>query len=207
MDGMETQLDSGAGLFELALRGMGAAATRQGGISARDLSVLLAVAARGRAEWSAAELARELGVPALDVSLGLERARRVGLMDAEKRRVLKEPLLEFLVHGLRYVFPAEVGARCRGFATAQLAGRYVWPAREGDSSGRALPPLDAAAARAADGNSASFSVLWTFCASVTSGNARSRCGNSPAGSTHLRNLQDLTAADPAGTLRVSDVVV
>jgi hypothetical protein len=89
-------------------------------------------------------------LPALDVAMGLERARRVGLMDEDKHRVLKEPMLEFLVHALRYVFPAEIGASCRGFATAQLAGRYVWPSREGDTTGRALSPLDAAAALAAD---------------------------------------------------------
>ena len=151
---MEAAIDAETELYELALRDVGAgpsAATRQGGITARDLTILLAVAAKGRAWWRAAELARELDVPALDVGLGLERARRVSLVDEEKRRVLKEPLLEFLVHGLRYVFPAEIGPPCRGFATASLAGRYVWPARDGDSSGRALTPLDATAARAADG--------------------------------------------------------
>ncbi len=56
-------------------------------------------------------------------------------------------MLEFLVHALRYVFPAEMGPACRGFPTAPLAGRFVWPARDGGASGRALTPLDAAAAR------------------------------------------------------------
>lgn len=140
-------------LYDLAVRDFGArgpAPTRSGGVSGLDLAALLAVVAKGRSPWRTADLARELDAPALEVSLGLERARRVGLIDEEKRRVLKEPLLEFLVHGLRYVFPAEIGSSCRGFATAQLAGRYVWPARDGDATGRALTPLDSAAARAAD---------------------------------------------------------
>jgi hypothetical protein len=148
---MDTANDGGTELYELVMRDFGAAApppSRSGGVTARDLLILLAVAAKGRAPWRAADLARELGLPFLDVSLGLERARRVGLMDEEKRRALKAPLLEFLVHALRYVFPAELGACCRGFATAPLAGRFVWPARDGDASGRALTPLDAAAARA-----------------------------------------------------------
>lgn len=145
--------DLGTELYELALSGLRDApgATRSGGLTARDLLILLAVAAREGAPWRAADLARELGIPALDVALGLERARRLGFLDEEKRRALKEPLLEFLVHAIRYVFPAEIGAACRGRATAQLAGRYVWPSPDGEASGRALTPLDPAAARAGDG--------------------------------------------------------
>ena len=148
---METATEGGTELYELVMRDFGAAgppATRSGGITSRDLLVLLAVAAKGQAPWSAADLGRELGLPFLDVSMGLERARRVGLMDEEKKRARKEPMLEFLVHALRYVFPAEVGPACRGFATAPLAGRFVWPSRDGDASGRALTPLDAAALQA-----------------------------------------------------------
>ncbi len=148
---MESILDAGAELYELAIRDASAsAASRGGGITARDLTVMLAVAARGRAPWGAAGRARGRGVAARGAGLGVERARRVGLVDAEKRRILKEPLLEFLVHGLRCVFPAEIGAPCRGIATAQLAGRYAWPSREGGATGRALTPLDGAAL-AADG--------------------------------------------------------
>lgn len=152
---METAIDAGTELYELVMRDCGGAApaaSRSGGITARDLAALLAVAAKGRAPWRTADLARELGASALEVSMGLERARRVGLVDEQKHRVLKAPLLEFLVHGLRYVFPAEIGASCRGFATAPLAGRFVWPARDGDATGRALTPLDGAAARTSDGN-------------------------------------------------------
>jgi hypothetical protein len=147
---VEATADAGTELYELALRDAGAAAARGGGVTARDVVLLLAAAAKSGAPWRALDLARELGLPPLEVSMGLERARRVGLLDDDKRRVMKEPLLEFLAHGLRFAFPAEIGAPCRGFATAQLAGRFVWPSRDGDASGRALSPLDAAAARAAD---------------------------------------------------------
>ncbi|MFI5347652.1 MAG: hypothetical protein ACHQ51_14855 [Elusimicrobiota bacterium] len=147
---MNIAADGGMDLYDLVMRDLAAApaATRAGGVSARDLTVVLAAAAKGRQPWRAAELARELGLSPLDVSLGLERARRVGLVDEEKRRVLKEPLLEFLVHGLRYVFPAELGSSGPGTATAQLAGRYVWPLADGESHGRHLTPLDPAALRA-----------------------------------------------------------
>ena len=92
---MEITAGGGTDLYDLVMRDMAAApaATRAGGITARDLVVVLAVAVKGGRAWRATDLAGELGLAALDVSLGLERARRVGLMDAEKRRVLKEPIL------------------------------------------------------------------------------------------------------------------
>lgn len=137
------------GLFEAALRGAAEAqTTRAGGITARDLVLVLAAAARSGEPWRAVDLARELGLPAYEVVVGLERARRVGLLDAEKRRARVEPLLEFLAHGLRYVFPAEIGPERRGIATAELAGRFVWPREGGAASGLSLAPLDACAARA-----------------------------------------------------------
>jgi hypothetical protein len=112
---MDIVMDAGAGLFERVLRDMespDAAATRAGGATARDLLVLLKLAAAGP-DATAADMARELSVPAADVSLGLERCRRVGLVDAEKRRVEADALLEFFEHGLRFVFPAEIFGRGR----------------------------------------------------------------------------------------------
>lgn len=145
---MDTICD-GTVLFEDALRAAaGGAAARGGGLVGRDLLVLLKLAAAGTEETVAA-MAAELGLPAAEVSLGLERCRRVGLVDGEKRRVMKEPLLEFLAHGARFVFPAAPGAVARGIATAALAGRFVWRSAEGGAHGRALEPLDPAAPRAA----------------------------------------------------------
>jgi hypothetical protein len=89
-----------------------AAASRSGGVTARDLLILLKLAAAGP-DVSAAGLAAALTVPAADVSLGLERCRRVGLVDADKRRVEIDALVEFLEHAARYVFPAEHRGRGR----------------------------------------------------------------------------------------------
>lgn len=138
---MEAVCDGTAGLFEAALRGASAGATRSGGITARDLVLVLCAAARS-GDWRADELAQELGISAYEAGIGLERARRVGLLDEEKRRARPEALLEFLAHGLHYVFPAEIGRAQRGVPTAELAGRFVWPSEHGDATGRALAPLD-----------------------------------------------------------------
>jgi len=63
-------------------------------------------------------------------------------------------LREFLISGLRYVFPAEPGKATRGFRTAQdappLASRIVrapgdmplvWPHPEGDTRGLSIKPI------------------------------------------------------------------
>ncbi len=146
---MESVCDGTTELFEAALRGAHPAETRSGGLAPRDLVLVLAAAAKGGGEWGASDLARELGLPVYEVVVGLERARRVGLLDEEKRRVRAAALLEFLAHGLHYVFPAELGGTRRGRATAELAGRFVWPDDGGEATGRALTPLDPCARRAA----------------------------------------------------------
>ena len=68
---------------------------------------------------------------------------------------------EFLIHGLKYVFPGSVDGESRGFATAwgakPLAGMlaapsndvpHVWPSAEGDTRGLALEPLHASVVEA-----------------------------------------------------------
>lgn len=123
------------------------------GLKPQDVVVLLKIAAKGGESWRAVDLAGELGISASEVCMALERARRVGMLEDGKRRLRKAPLLEFLVHGLKYVFPAEPGALCRGVPTAHsappLAGRivaeegdrFVWPCAEGSVRGQAVTPL------------------------------------------------------------------
>ncbi len=145
-------MDAETGLFERVLRDLqspAASITRSGGVTARDVLVLLKLAAAGP-EIATADLAAALAVPIADVSLGLERCRRVGLVDADKRRVEPDALLELVEHGLRFVFPAEAFGRGRivpldpaaPFAVAEDARlaellRLVDAARGSDRPGRA----------------------------------------------------------------------
>ena len=76
-----------------------------------------------------------------------------GLLDALSRRVNVAQGEEFLVHGVKYVFPAVLGGETRGIPTAwaapplaeQLAPSNdlppVWPDPRGDIRGIALEPL------------------------------------------------------------------
>lgn len=74
---------------------------------------------------------------------------------------LRENLLEFLVHGVRYAFPAVRGRVTRGVPTAHSApvlasrlqggesGALVWPFAEGRARGESLEPLHRGVPRAA----------------------------------------------------------
>jgi hypothetical protein len=73
---------------------------------------------------------------------------------AGRFRIAAPNLREFLISGLRYVFPGEIGKVARGFRTAQNAPpleaqlirqpiemSIVWPHPDGDTRGLSLKPL------------------------------------------------------------------
>ena len=92
----------------------------------------------------------------------LKRLAAAGLFDERRRRVNASQAEEFLVHGLRYVFPAVLEGESRGVPTAwaaePLAGRIasppgelppVWPDARAQGRGLALRPLHEAVPEAA----------------------------------------------------------
>jgi len=98
------------------------------------------------------QVAKELGISPSEVSEALERCRIARLVDANKQRVNILALEEFLVHGLKYVFPVQPQGIVRGIATATSASpmkekivsgqeQYVWPAAKGNMRGAAITPL------------------------------------------------------------------
>ena len=125
----------------------------QQGIKPQDVLVLLKIVTLGEQPWRVMDLAQKLGISASEVSMALERARRVGMLGPDKRTVRRAPLLEFLVHGLRYVFPAELGPVSRGIPTAHSAPslahkivtqdheRVVWPSESAHGRGQSIAPL------------------------------------------------------------------
>lgn len=102
---------------------------------------------------SLAELGSSLGLSASPCHAALKPAATCGLVDGKSRRVRQGALLEFLIHGAKYVFPSLRGPRTRGFPTAHSAPRVdasihggedacVWPDPEGELRGEA-PDLEA----------------------------------------------------------------
>ncbi len=101
--------------------------------------------------WKYASLATELAISQSEVFQAIERSRLAGLIDDSKRNVNKKRLLEFLIHGLRYVFPPEKKGVIQGtplFAEEMLIAKgqeqrgeaYVWVGA-GSTTGEGLEPL------------------------------------------------------------------
>ncbi len=123
------------------------------GIKPQDILVLLKLCLWHDREWRHIDLAAELGFSQSEVSFALERCRLSGFLDSGKKRVLRSALLEFLEHGLKYVYPVQPGAVCRGMPTAHSAlplskrivsdddDQYVWPWADGKVRGQGIAPL------------------------------------------------------------------
>jgi hypothetical protein len=98
-------------------------------------------------------LAASLGMSASEVHASVRRASLCGLVSSSGRRPIHRALEEFLVHGAKYVLPAERGGMTRGmltgYAAPPLRGMIiadgtpppVWPDAEGDATGTAFEPI------------------------------------------------------------------
>lgn len=106
------------------------------------------------------EYAGELGISQGEISMSLKRLERARLIDSKLKLPYRKNLKEFLVHGLKYVCPPELGPLVRGIPTAHSAAPLsaklsaggfpmVWPSDEGDLQGQALAPLHPCVPKAA----------------------------------------------------------
>ena len=103
-------------------------------------------------EWRYIDIANAINISPSEVSEALNRCVIAKLIDSKKRTVRINALNEFLIYGLKYVFPIEPGAMVRGVATAHSASPikeyfakgvevYVWPYAKGKQRGQAIEPL------------------------------------------------------------------
>jgi len=108
-------------------------------------------------QTSARNLAALTGVGKTEVNASLNRSIDVGLakMSVRGKSLLinKKPLLEFIVHGIKYVFPVKPAEMTRGIPTAfaapvlnkklMSAGDLicVWPDASASDMGQAILPL------------------------------------------------------------------
>lgn len=123
------------------------------GIKPQDVLVLLKLCLWSDREWRHIDLANDLGLSQTEVSFALSRCRASGFLDEGRKRANRSALLEFLAHGLKYVYPVQPGALCRGMPTAHSApplskrivsdahDQFVWPHGEGRMRGQAIEPL------------------------------------------------------------------
>ena len=118
----------------------------------QDLLVLLKLHLWQGKSWRYSDLATSLGMSASEVHAGLQRSVTAKLYNSESHQVLLPHLAEFLIHGLKYVYPVVPGTMVRGIPTAHAvsplkeiisssAEPYVWAADFGEVRGLAIEPL------------------------------------------------------------------
>lgn len=111
----------------------------------------------GEAPYSVRGLESLLGISKTEVNASINRSVSTGLAIKDRNTGRPKPnrrnLHSFIVHGLKFVFPAIPGAMTRGvptaFAAPMLKGQlvsggeyiYVWPFAEGRDIGQAVEPL------------------------------------------------------------------
>lgn len=116
----------------------------------QDIVILLDIIVR-QEEWTMKDISQELNISGSEVSESLQRSCVAGLIDISKKNVMRNALIEFLKHGLRYVFPQTPGAIVRGIPTAYSApplrdmirsgDKLVWPYPKGEERGQSVEPL------------------------------------------------------------------
>ena len=98
----------------------------------QDVVLALKLVAQGASPWTQPQLARTLHLSAGEVNHGLKRLAACHLFNARERRVVRASLQEFLLSGLRYVFPAQLGLFGEGMRTAFSVGPLSHHVRLGD---------------------------------------------------------------------------
>ncbi|WP_254173231.1 hypothetical protein [Planktothrix pseudagardhii] len=118
----------------------------------QDIVILLKVHCLN-SMWTYDDLAKSLKTSASVVYEALQRCEQCHLYNSKRRKVLKSAVEEYLIHGLKYVFPAYPGALVRGVPTAHSAeplkgllmtddqNLYVWPFAKGKVKGQEITPL------------------------------------------------------------------
>ncbi|MCB1584497.1 MAG: transcriptional regulator [Xanthomonadales bacterium] len=125
--------------------------------------------------FSFRSLERYTGIAKSQISRSLNRMYEVGLAkigsDMGNPRVNKQALLEFVVYGIRYVFPAKTGELTRGIPTSVAAPVLkdvikssgdlipVWPDANGTKKGLAVEPLHKNVGQAIQGDHLMYDLL------------------------------------------------
>ena len=121
------------------------------GMRPHDIAILLKIVALCNEIWQMTELAHSLKISASEVFESLNRSQFAGLINYSAKKLNRLNLLEFLEHGVKYVFPQHPGSLLRGIPTAhshplmkkhfKSEMNYVWPSTKGEVLGLTIEPF------------------------------------------------------------------
>jgi hypothetical protein len=139
----------------------------------QDLYVLLKLCCLN-SNWTFAELSKQLFLSTSQIHLALKRAELAGLYSSRQKKIIRQPLQEFIISGARYAYPAERGGLVHGLPTGFAgpplnksivqteAPPPVWPYANGKQLGYSVEPLHPSAPKAALADPAFYELLCLF---------------------------------------------
>ncbi len=119
----------------------------------QDILIMIKLALSASQDWSYNTIAYELGMSPSMAFSAVKRTSQARLFDSNRKRPRRKALEEFLIHGVKYSFPPDIGTVTRGVPTAVAspalrehfsydpADIYVWPYPEGHERGISFSPL------------------------------------------------------------------
>jgi hypothetical protein len=155
------------------------------GMKGQDILVMLKLLCHSNEPWSYPRLAQDLGMSASEVHAAVKRCEVAGLYNRHTKLPRCKALEEFLLHGVRYVFPARLGAMTQGLPTSYGASplserlhvaageRPVMPLSGGPARGPEVKPLYRSAPEAAQRDPQLHELLALIDA-IRTGRARER---------------------------------
>jgi hypothetical protein len=136
----------------------------------QDILVLLKLLANPGFEWRQVDLAISLGLSQAETGLGLRRLWNSRLVDQNKKLPNKINATEFLIYGLKYIYPVERGAITKGISTIEpptgkkniskdIGKSFVWACDQGNTQGQSIQPIYPSVAVAALKDSFLYELL------------------------------------------------
>jgi len=137
--------------------------------------------------WTYDKVAYELGMSPSMAHSAVKRSAQARLYDVSRKRPRRKALEEFLIHGVKYAYPPDIGTVTRGIPTAFASPLlrnefaqgssevdvYVWPHPEGEQRGIELSPLYSSVPEIARRDQALYAALGLLDA-IRIGRARER---------------------------------
>lgn len=155
----------------------------------QDVFIALKLLVLDRESWSYVKLANELAMSASEINAGVKRGLQARLLvpgaERQSPRVHRRAMEEFLIHGVKYAFPPDLGPPVRGmptmFAAKPVAQEFlfdareipVWPYANGDVRGPSFSPLYKSAPKAAEQDPVLYELL-VLVDMIRGGRARER---------------------------------
>ena len=124
---------------------------KHNGMRPQDIAILVKISSLKDEAWQLSTLSSSLFISITEISESLNRSRIAKLIDYEKKKINRQNLMEFLEHGIKYVFPQQPGSMVRGIPTAHSHPfikkyfisdmNFVWPDPKGEIMGLLIEPL------------------------------------------------------------------